>query len=82
MKDLTALKKEYARLIIKEGLNIQKGQRLVIGCPVECADFGRMCAEAAYEAGCRECLMKWNDDKITRLKYLYADPDEIGRAHV
>lgn len=67
------LKKEYAELIINEGLNIHKGQRLVINCPVECADFARLCADAAYEAGCKEVLMKWRDDYLTRIKYLYAD---------
>ena len=29
--------KEYARLLVRVGLNVQKGQRLVISAPVECA---------------------------------------------
>lgn len=28
---------EYARLLIEVGLNVQKGQDLIIACPVECA---------------------------------------------
>lgn len=69
------LKKDYAELVVRSGLNIQKGQRLAISCPVECADFARLCAAAAYEAGCREVLMSWNDDELTRLKYLHAEDD-------
>ena len=67
---------EYARLLVQVGLNVQKGQRLVISSPVECAYFARMCAKEAYEAGCREVVMNWHDDAMARLKYLYAD-DEI-----
>lgn len=29
--------REYAKLLIEVGLNVQKGQTVVIRCPVECA---------------------------------------------
>ena len=64
---------EYARLLVRVGLNVQKGQRLVISSPVECAYFARLCAQEAYEAGCREVVMNWHDDAMARMKYLHAD---------
>jgi len=64
---------EYAKVIIRVGVNLQKGQTLVIACPVECADFCRMIAEEAYEAGAREVVVRWGDDKLSRMKYLRAD---------
>ncbi|WP_455581155.1 aminopeptidase [Dysosmobacter sp.] len=64
---------EYARLLVRVGLNVQKGQRLVISCPVECAYFARMCAAEAYDIGCREVVMNWHDDAMSRMKYLQAD---------
>ncbi|MBR5381515.1 MAG: aminopeptidase, partial [Oscillospiraceae bacterium] len=64
---------DYAGLLIKTGLNIEKGMTLVISCPVECAPFARLCAEKAYDAGCREVIMNWSDDALTRMKYLRAD---------
>ena len=67
---------EYARLLVRVGLNVQKGQRLVISAPVECAAFARMCAREAYEAGCLEVVMNWHDDALTRMKYLHAG-DEV-----
>ena len=67
---------EYARLLVEVGLNVQKGQNLVIACPVECAWFARMCAKAAYAVGCREVIMNWRDDMLTREKYLHA-ADEV-----
>ena len=65
--------REYARLLVQIGLNIQRGQRLVISAPVECAAFARLCAREAYDAGCREVVMNWHDDALTRMKYLQAD---------
>ena len=50
--------REYAHLLITVGLNVQRGQDLVIACPVECAWFARLCAQAAYDAGCREVLLE------------------------
>lgn len=76
MADLEQLKRDYAGLVIRSGLNIEKGQRLSITCPVECADFARLCAAEAYKAGCREVLMRWRDDELTRMKYLCA-ADEV-----
>ncbi len=72
VRDIEKLKKDYAKLLIKAGLNLQQGQRLAITCPVECADFARLCAAEAYAAGCREVIMRWEDDELTRLKFLYA----------
>ncbi len=64
--------REYARLLIRVGLNPFPGQRMVISSPVECAPFARLCAEEAYDAGCCEVVMNWTDDAMTRLKYLRA----------
>ena len=64
--------KEYAQLLVRVGLNVQKGQRMIISCPVECAWFARMCAQEAYDAGCKEVVMNWHDDSMTRMKYLRA----------
>ena len=67
--------REYAKLLIEVGLNVQKGQTLVISAPVECAHFARLCACAAYDIGCREVVMNWGDDLLGREKYLRAADD-------
>ena len=66
---------EYAKLLVEVGVNIQEGQNLVIACPVECAWFARLCARAAYAAGCREVVMNWKDDALSREKYLHGADD-------
>jgi len=64
---------QYARLLVEVGLNVQKGQPVVISTPVDCAYFARLCAKAAYDAGASVVEMEWRDDAITQLKYLRAD---------
>lgn len=70
---MDAKQKQYARLLVEVGLNVQPGQAIVISCPVDCAFFARMCVEAAYDAGCSNVEMEWRDDAIMRQKYLRAD---------
>lgn len=65
--------KEYAKLLIEVGLSLRAGQRLLIQSPVECAPFARLCADAAYDAGCREVVLSWSDDYLNRTRYLRAD---------
>lgn len=65
--------REYAKLLIEVGLNVQKGQTLVLTCPVDCAYFARLCASAAYDVGCREVVLRWRDDALNRERYLRAD---------
>lgn len=71
---------EYARLLVRIGLNVQKKQTVVISAPVECAYFVRMCAKEAYEAGCREVVMNWSDDALARMKYLQGDNEIFDEA--
>ena len=67
---------EYARLIVENGAAIQKGQELVLRCPAECWEFGRMIVKAGYEAGAKEVIVHWDDDEVARLRYEYA-PMEV-----
>ncbi len=64
---------EYAALLVEVGVHVQKGQTLVLTCPVDCAWFARKCAAAAYAVGCREVVMNWKDDALLRMRYLHAD---------
>jgi aminopeptidase len=65
--------KEYAQLLVQVGLNVQRGQQVNIFASVDCAVLARACAEVCYDVGAREVTVLWNDDRISRLKYLRAD---------
>ncbi len=66
---------KYARLIVKTGVNIQDNQILVINSPVECAEFTRMVSEIAYREGARDVVVSWNDEKLSKIKYINGKED-------
>lgn len=61
----------YVELTIRKGVNIQKGQILVINSPVETYDFTRKLVEKAYEFGASEVVVHWNDEVCGKYRYLY-----------
>lgn len=76
MKTFDEKLKDYAKLIVKKGINVQKGQPVFINCPVDLAYFVRVIAKESYEAGASEVYTNWVDDELTLLKYENA-PMEI-----
>lgn len=67
---------KYADLLVRIGINIQKDQTLVITSPIECAEFARIVSVKAYEAGAREVVMRWIDEKSAKIRYQMAS-DEV-----
>lgn len=61
--------KKYAELIVKQGVNLQKGQELVIDASVENYELVRCIAKVAYEVGAKDVIVLYGDEKITRLRY-------------
>ena len=74
---MTKLEK-YVKLIVRKGVNIQSGQKLMIACPVDCAYFARMLMKEAYTAGAQEVLIRWNDDEARRIRGLLAPDSAFG----
>ena len=60
---------EYARLVVRIGVNLQKNQILVINTPIECAPFARLLAKEAYTAGAHDVVLSWSDEESARIKY-------------
>ncbi len=69
MKDFDKMLDEYAKLSVEVGINLQKGQPLVVSSPVEGAEFVRLVAKHAYELGAKEVHVNWNDDALAKMKY-------------
>ena len=64
---------QYARLVVGVGINVQKGQPVMINCPVESAEFARMLTTAAYDAGASDVHINWRDDYCSRQHWLHAE---------
>lgn len=69
--------KKYATLAVEVGVNIQKGQILVLNSPIECKDLAREIVEAAYKKGASYVMVKWNDDIVNKIYYTYASEDVL-----
>lgn len=61
--------KELAKLAVINGVNVQKGQPLVINAPVEAYELVRECVKVAYEQGSSHVSVNYLDDIKTRLDY-------------
>ncbi len=70
------MKEKYAELALRTGVNLQKGQALMINSSIEGADFTRIVVRKAYELGAKDVLVNWQDDELTLLKYQNA-PEEV-----
>lgn len=71
------LMEKYAAFLVKSGINLQKGQTLIISAPIEGAEFVRLCVKAAYESGAREVVVKYNDEKLARMQMEYTDVEVL-----
>ncbi len=69
---------KYAGLILRVGLNLQKGQPLIInnastkGVPLHAAPLVREVTRLAYEMGSPHVEVLWNDEELIRLRAQYA----------
>lgn len=75
MKNFDDVLNEYAKLCVTVGINLQKGQPLVINAPVEGAEFVRLVAVHAYAAGAKQVHVNWNDETLTKMKFENAPMD-------
>jgi aminopeptidase len=76
MPTKTQLKK-YARLAVRTGANVQKGQGLMITAQTDTAPFVRLLAEEAYKAGASQVTVRWMDEHVSHSTYKHAKTDVL-----
>ena len=69
---------QYADLVVRVGVNVQKDQKVLIRSAIESAPFTRELVKKAYEVGARDVVVLWNDDVIGRTKYELAPTDAFN----
>lgn len=67
---------KYAELIVKTGVNVQKGQPVILYISVDQAKLARLIVAKAYEKGAGRVFVKWRDDFINR-KFIENASDEF-----
>jgi aminopeptidase len=76
---------KYAEVVVKVGLNLQPGQRLLIGAPflwltgtpIESAPLVRLIVAQAYQAGARLVDVMWDDDQLKPIRLQHALQESI-----
>ena len=74
----TAIQK-YAALIARKGVNVQKGQDVIINASVEQPEFVRMVVDECYKAGARRVKVEWSYQPITKSTYRYAKAAALAK---
>jgi len=70
--------KKYAELMIKTGVNLQKGQMLVISAPVIALDLVRETVKQAYKCGASNVNVLWNDEIVSKYGYKYRTKKQLS----
>lgn len=73
------LLRKYARLAVKTGVNLKKGQGCVIFAEAEQHAFAELVAEEAYRAGAKWVNVNWQDQAVTKLRYRYESLTQLSR---
>ena len=76
---MTDLLRKYARLAVRDGVNLQPGQILMIYADIESYAFARIVTEEAYACGAKEVVVRYEDAQISRLHYLHQSDDTLCR---
>lgn len=60
--------KKYCELIIKVGVNLYKGQCLLINCGIGNSEFALRLAETAYQFGAKYVEINFLNNKLNRIR--------------
>ena len=69
--------RKLARLFVRRGMNVQKGQPVTIKIDVHEHEFADLLIEEAYKAGARYVEVDWRDTKLTECRSLYEDDETL-----
>ena len=70
--------REYAKLIVRMGANVQKGQEVLIYAGLDQPEFVQMVVEEAYKAKAKEVTVHWNYQPLAKAHYRYQSLKTLG----
>ena len=73
----TVLRK-YAQLLVRCGINVQKGQEVLVYADLDQPEFVQMVVEEAYKAKAKEVEVIWNYQPLGKLHYRYKTLKTLG----
>ena len=76
-QEFDELLSKYADVVVRIGLNLRKGQRLILRGILDDAPLMRKVTESAYKAGAIYVEPIYTDERITRIRFEHADPESL-----
>lgn len=70
--------REYARLIVRCGANVQKGQEVLIYADLDQPEFVKLVVEEAYKAKAKEVNVLWEYQPLQKLHTRYQSVKTLG----
>lgn len=71
--------REYAKLIARKGVNIQKGQEVIIHAGLDQPEFVKTLVRECYLAGASEVTVEWSYQPLTALHVRYRSQKVMNR---
>ena len=73
--------RQYARLIVRCGVNVQKGQEVLVHAGLDQPEFVAMVVDEAYKAKAGKVTVEWSYQPLTRLHARYQSIKTLGTVH-
>jgi len=70
--------REYAKLIVRCGVNVQRGQEVMIHADLDQPEFVQMVVEEAYKAKARKVVVEWNYQPLAKVHVRYKSVKVLG----
>ena len=70
--------REYAKLIVRCGVNVRKGQEVMIYADLDQPEFVRMVVEEAYKAKASKVIVEWNYQPLSKIHVRYQSVKTMG----
>ena len=70
--------REYARLIVRCGVNVQKGQEVIVYADLDQPEFVQMVVEEAYKAKAKKVTVEWSYQPLTKVHTRYRSVTTMG----
>jgi len=70
--------REYARLIVRCGMNVQKGQDVIVRAQLDQPEFVKLVVEECYKAKAREVTVQWDYQPLAKVHVRYKSVKTMG----
>lgn len=71
--------RNYAQLIARQGVNVQKGQEVVVAAGLDQPEFVKLVVEECYRAGASKVSVEWDYQPLTKLHVRHQSLRKLGQ---